>query len=74
VSVVAVERQGDRTVLRARDEVGADLVFDVASYTAVLTRDARRVPVADLGPEEAVEVTWFPEGDRRPLITIRRLR
>ena len=74
VTVTATERGPEGVVLRARDEAGSDLSFDVASYTTVRSADASRTAIGDLDPEGPVEVTWFPQGDRRTLLTIRKLR
>ena len=74
VTVTAIERAPEGVVLRARDEAGSDLRFDVASYTTVRSADASRAAITDLDPEGPVEVTWFPQGDRRTLLAIRKLR
>ena len=74
VTVTDIERQSERVFLRAQDDSGTDLLFEVADYTAVLAADASRVAIGDLRPTEPIEVTWFPQGTRRTLLTIRRLR
>lgn len=74
VTVTDIDHRPERVFLRAQDDSGSDLVFDVADYTAVLAADASRVAIGDLRPTEQIEVTWFPQGTRRTLLTIRRLR
>jgi hypothetical protein len=74
VTVVSVEIMSDGTVLRARDEAGNDLAFDVAAYTRALHADGGRAEVDDLRSAQEIEVTWFPQRDRRTLLTIRQVR
>jgi hypothetical protein len=71
---MSVERRPEGTVLRARDESGSDLAFDVASYTSALRADGGRAELDDLRSAQEIEVTWFPHSDRRTLLTIRQLR
>lgn len=74
VTVTAVERQAGGAILRARDEGGIEVDFEVAEYTAVLGHDASRLALADLAAADTVEVTWFLQGGRRTLLMVRRLR
>jgi hypothetical protein len=73
VTLGGLDRSAGGVSLRARDETGQELVFEVRDYTAVLAADASRLRITDLRLDDPLEVTWFPQGDRRALLTIRRL-
>jgi hypothetical protein len=72
--VAAVEQTPSGLALTARDDSGRDVTFDLADYTTVLGVDASRIPPGDLRRDDLVEVSWFPQGDRRTLLMVRRLR
>jgi hypothetical protein len=74
VTIVSVEPGSGGAVLRARDEAGNELTFDVATYTRTLRADGGRAEVDDLRSAQEIEVTWFPHSDRRTLLTIRQVR
>jgi hypothetical protein len=74
VTVVGVERTPGGVVLNTRDDAGRELAFDLADYTSVLGPDADRIPADSLRPDDRVAVSWFPQGDRRTLLMVRRLR
>jgi hypothetical protein len=74
VTVVSLEPGSGGTVLRARDEGGNELAFDIATYTRALRADGGRAEVDDLRSAQEIEVTWFPHSDRRALLTIRQVR